>query len=265
MTPDVSVIIPTYRRPEKLARALASLSSARGSRYEVIVIDDCSDGSAYKVAMEFKAQYFCKSGQQRGPSRSRNIGIDLASGKYLLFLDDDDFLTADGFDSLYQTISEGYTFVYGNFFHLYAQERVIRDLSPLTYDLLLICNRIPVGAYMMERSSIRRKFDERMRSHEDWDFLLSNIDWARCKHVPAGVVVIDKTENHVTSMQASQPDCYLQGPGSRSARRRQYFWLDFISVYSRFPAPNLSIHRRDMLMTLGISLDEKMLHHEETI
>ena len=250
MTYDVSIIIPTYKRPEKLGNALASVEKSCSLAHEVIVIDDCPDGSAFQVAMQYKVRYFYKAGQGRGLSQSRNIGIGLASGKYLVFLDDDDSLAPGGIDALYQAISPGISFVFGNYYNLFADGKVSMDLSLLTHDHLLICNRIPVGAYIIERSSIRRNFDEQMRSHEDWDFLLYNIDWQGCKHISTEVVLIDKTENTETSMQA---------------RRRAYFWLDFISIYAKYPAPSLSGHRKNMLLELGINIDEKMLGFDDVI
>ena len=250
MTIDISIIIPTYKRPEKLARSLASVRSACSLSYEIIVIDDCPDGSAFLIAMQFKAQYICKAGLHRGLSQSRNIGINLACGKYILFLDDDDYFSPKGIDALRSAMDGECSFVYGNFSYIHEQGIVNSDLSLLTHDHLLIRNHIPVGSYLMERASIKQRFDEHMRSHEDWDFLLCNMDWQTCKHVPFNVVNIDKIENHDTSMQA---------------RRRQFFWLDFISIYSRFPAPNLRVHRKEALLELGINIDESMLGHVDTI
>jgi hypothetical protein len=167
-----------------------------------------------------------------------------------VFLDDDDFFSPNGLEALYQTICTGYSFVYGDYSNLFPQQKVRVDLALLSHEHLLICNQIPVGAYMIDRGSIRRNFDERMRSHEDWEFLLSNLEWNHCKHVPLEVVNIDKTENMESSMQA---------------RRRQYFWLDFISIYSRFPAPHLSAFRQKCLLELGINIDENSLKHEDVI
>lgn len=250
MTPEISVIIPTYKRPEKLANALASVGQACSLSHEIIVVDDCPDGSAFPVASLFKAQYLCKSGKNRGLSQSRNIGIALAKGKYLLFLDDDDLLAPRAIDTLHQAISDGVSFAFGDYTSVFAREKKLTDLSLVTYDHLLICNQIPVGSYLIERCSIHRNFDERMRSHEDWEFLLYNLEWSRCKHIAVEIVSIDKTENSESSMQA---------------RRRQYFWLDYISIYSRYPAPHLRTLRKQMLLGLGINVDEKLLAQGDVI
>lgn len=250
MAIDVSIVVPTYQRPEKLARALASIGAACNALHEVIVVDDCPKGSAFAVAQNFNARYLFKAGAQRGLSQSRNLGLTLATGRYVAFLDDDDFLSPDAVDLMLAAAKGNASFVFGNYSNLFAAEKVHTDLLLLTQDHLLICNQIPVGAYLMDRALIRRNFDEQMRSHEDWDFLLCNMDWARTVHVPQEVVTIDKTENHDTSMQA---------------RRGQHFWLDFMSIYGRYPAPHLKTHRRNMLLSLGIAIDEKMLALADTI
>ncbi|AJC21202.1 glycosyltransferase family 2 protein [Pandoraea pulmonicola] len=245
MYPEISVVVPTYKRPEKLLRALASVEEACHLPYEVTVVDDCPDGSAFEVAREFKAKYVWKAGSRRGMSQSRNIGIQMASGNYVMFLDDDDFLSPGGIDALHEVIVLGNTFVFGNYSMMFVQGTApTTDLSGVQPDHMLINNQIPVGAYLMTRSAIRRGFDERMRSHEDWEFLLCNMDWRTCRHVPFDVVTIDKTENRTTST---------------SARRRAHFGLDYLSVYSRYPAPGLSVPRRDALARLGANVDATML------
>jgi glycosyltransferase involved in cell wall biosynthesis len=250
MSPEVSIIIPTYKRTAKLERALASIPSACSVSYEVIVIDDCPEGSAAPIARQTGSQYVCKKGENRGLSKSRNIGLQMARGKYVAFLDDDDFYIPNAIDSLCSKISEGQQLAFGNYVNLLNEGQILYDMKSLTFDHLLVSNRIPVGSYLVRRSTIIHHFDERMRSHEDWDFLLQHGNWSRWVHVPNPVVVIDKTENFETSMQA---------------RRRKYFWLDFISIYSRFPAPHLKYHRHEMLLSLGVNIDANLLENSDEI
>lgn len=250
MRTDVSVIIPTYKRPEKLERALASVKPACSVAYELIVVDDCPEGSGYATAKAFGAQYVCKAGRNRGLSRSRNIGLVLAGAERLAFLDDDDFFAPGGLDALYLALMNGCSFAFGNYLQLFSDKQTPMDLSELTQQQMLVGNQIPVGAYMISRGSVRRGFDEQMRSHEDWEFLLSNINWHSVRHVAFDVVTIDKTENQESSMQA---------------RRRSQFWLDYLSVYSRFPAPELSQRRQKVLAMLGVNLDPNMLKHGDSI
>lgn len=248
--PEVSIIVPTYRRPEKLQRTLDSIRSACSGSYEVIVVDDCPDGSAFRLAVEFGARYLCKAGADRGLSQSRNLGIRLARAERLVFIDDDDFFLPGGVDSLYRALLSGSSFAFGSYVRILPNRQVRLDLSQVTHERMLVANQIPVGAFMITRASIRRDFDERMRSHEDWDFLLGNVDWSRCKFAHADVVAIDKTEVTDESMQI---------------RRRAYFGLDYLTVYSRYPAPTLSGDRQKALANLGLTVDESMLEQDDVI
>ena len=248
MTPELTLVIPTYRRPGKLARALESVESAVSCAHEVIVIDDCADASAFDLAKRHNARYVHKAGIDRGHSFSRNIGIDLARGRRIAFLDDDDFLMERGLDRLLAA-KVGTGIVFGDYGAFNAGARTDVSLAGVNLDILLVCNQIPVGAFVVDRHAVNRKFDTRLRSHEDWDFLLSNAG-SGLHHVPGTVVMIDKTENQSTSTEA---------------RRRNLFWLDFLSIYARFPASHLSAARMRMLRSLGIAVPEGMMQFEDQI
>ncbi len=87
---NISVIIPTHQRRERLLRALRSVMAQSEPAAEVIVIDDGStDGSAAAVAREFPQVRLVEQ-PQRGVSHARNQGIGLASSPWLAFLDSDD-------------------------------------------------------------------------------------------------------------------------------------------------------------------------------
>jgi glycosyltransferase involved in cell wall biosynthesis len=94
--PDISVIIPTFRRPTLLQEALASVFRQSGVRVEVFVVDDCPDGSAQPIVEATESpdvKYIrnpCPSGGR--PSLVRNLAWPHASGKYVHFLDDDDIV-----------------------------------------------------------------------------------------------------------------------------------------------------------------------------
>lgn len=89
--PLVSVLIPTYNRPEMLRLTLDSVLNQTFSDFEVIVVDDGTpSGENEGICKAFqKVQYF-KIANSGGPSKPRNYGIQKANGKYVAFLDDDD-------------------------------------------------------------------------------------------------------------------------------------------------------------------------------
>jgi glycosyltransferase involved in cell wall biosynthesis len=96
MAPDISVIIPTYQRPQLLVHALDSALGQRGAAIEIIVVDDCPDHSAAQVIAAYSGQnvrYIANTKPSGGhPAIVRNLGWSQATGRYLHFLDDDDIV-----------------------------------------------------------------------------------------------------------------------------------------------------------------------------
>ena len=97
--PRVSVVIPTYRRPQLLARCLDALAaqSLAGAAYEVIVVDDgrsedthalCGAHTAMAAARGSTLRYLQPLGT-RGPAAARNRGWRAAAGDIVAFTDDD--------------------------------------------------------------------------------------------------------------------------------------------------------------------------------
>lgn len=95
----VSVIIPTYSRNETLVRALESVINQTYQNIEILVIDDNSPESEWRVKTEEimeryvgdKRVRYLKNKRNLGGAGARNEGIKAARGEYLAFLDDDDY------------------------------------------------------------------------------------------------------------------------------------------------------------------------------
>lgn len=92
---DVSIVIPTFKRGPMLARCLEALARQESapSAYEVIVVDDGGNDDTQAVvsaarcyspfAIEYLSQDHC------GPGAARNLGVDAASGRVVVFIGDD--------------------------------------------------------------------------------------------------------------------------------------------------------------------------------
>lgn len=94
----VSVIIPTYKRPvEFLSRAIQSVTEQSYNNLEIIVIDDSPETygerqriSDYVNSISDDRVHYYQNSCNLGGALSRNRGIELSTGKYITFLDDDD-------------------------------------------------------------------------------------------------------------------------------------------------------------------------------
>src|SRR3977135_1114224 len=89
----VSVVIPAYNCAQYIAQTLESILTQTFSHYEIVVVNDGSPDTAsletavapYRTRIRYLAQ------ETRGPGGARNTGIVEARGKYVAFLDADDF------------------------------------------------------------------------------------------------------------------------------------------------------------------------------
>lgn len=92
---DISVIIPIYNVEKYLARALDSLLAQTHTNWEAILVDDGSPDACGAIADEYAScdsRFMVIHKANGGLSDARNAGMEIASGKYLLFLDPDDFI-----------------------------------------------------------------------------------------------------------------------------------------------------------------------------
>ena len=109
--PKVSVIIPVYNAEPYIARCARSLFSQTLDNIEYIFIDDCSEDASIKCMLEVLDAFperlpFIKVIRNRsniGVGQSRQIGIDAASGEYIIHCDADDRADADMYQSMYES------------------------------------------------------------------------------------------------------------------------------------------------------------------
>jgi glycosyltransferase involved in cell wall biosynthesis len=89
--PRFSVIVPTYNRAGRLLALFEELDAQTWADYELIVVDDGSaDDTAQVLGARTNARFRWRSQPNAGPWAARNLGATIASGEWLVFLDDDD-------------------------------------------------------------------------------------------------------------------------------------------------------------------------------
>ena len=102
MDSKVSVIIPVYNAEKYIEKAIFS-ALQQSEVFEVIVINDGSTDNTENLLEQFKRNsekvkiYYHEKGLNKGRSKSRNLGIDNATGEFIAFLDADDYYLEDRF------------------------------------------------------------------------------------------------------------------------------------------------------------------------
>ena len=89
--PLVSLVLTTYERPELAKRAVDSMIAQTYENTEVIVIEDAGETTIHDwIKKNYGDINFIRHDQNQGLAAARNTGLDVASGKYISYLDDDD-------------------------------------------------------------------------------------------------------------------------------------------------------------------------------
>ena len=118
----VSVVIPVYNVERFIKECMDSLidQTIGFENIEVIMVDDCSTDSSFKIMKEYENKYKnCIAIQLEKNSgvagKPRNVAIERATGKYLMFTDPDDFYSLDACEKMYNYMEEkGADFIISN-------------------------------------------------------------------------------------------------------------------------------------------------------
>ena len=101
----VSIVMPVYNAMPFLAQAIESIISQTLEEIEIICVDDCSNDTSLELIEKYKECdnriKVVRSEKNCGAGRARNVGMELASGEYLMFLDSDDFFSLDMLKDMY--------------------------------------------------------------------------------------------------------------------------------------------------------------------
>ena len=117
----VSIIIPVYNTEKYLRECLDSVLKQTFKDFECICINDCSTDNSYSILEEYAEKddklVLINLSENKGQGNARNQGIKIAMGKYITFVDSDDWITKDYLEVLYNAIEKYNTdFVTTNFY-----------------------------------------------------------------------------------------------------------------------------------------------------
>jgi len=262
--PVFSVIIPTHRRSALLRRALESVKAqGQNEGIEIVVISDVLDLNTDLVCNAHlgPGDIYIRRNGTSGPSESRNLGLSVSSGQYVLFLDDDDAWHP----GLAQHLLEGIKKIPG--MPLYFNCTVVKEsragqsptiLSEVFLNLensltqaVYVKNQVHMSCFLFPRSLLDHLvFDKTMRAYEDWDFLLSVFD--RC--FPVHVDILGSRVFEVDDETSDRRGNSVPAKDFNAV-------LDYLYVYRRHPGATEAIKesRRSLLMSVGLSLAKELL------
>lgn len=104
-SPKYSIITPMYNSFDLMAKYFDSLEKQTYKNFEVIIVDDCSTDNSYEEACEYAKKSSVnisvhKSKMNLGPGNARNIGMSVAHGEWVTFIDNDDWVDIDTLEKI---------------------------------------------------------------------------------------------------------------------------------------------------------------------
>lgn len=121
----ITVVIPVYNCDNYLKKAIDSVLKQDTDNYELILINDGSTDKSLDICQEYSKKKNVKiiDTENNGVSKARNLGIKNASGDYIIFLDADDYFTANYFKRINQILSSNkFDILICNYFNEYSKK-----------------------------------------------------------------------------------------------------------------------------------------------
>lgn len=215
----VSVIVPVYNIEAYLDRCIESLiaQTIDKKEMEVVLVDDGSTDSSPSICDKYAEKYdYIKVFHipNGGVSNARNIGIDNSHGKYIMYLDSDDYLSKNAvkglcnyFDSKYEQIDimtyteyqdvEGVTSPLKHFRYDYVNKTGVYDLNTPEY-MYFVQTNMNIIVKNMGKDNV--KFDTTMMFHEDQKYILTILnDKGKIGYYSPAIYYYFKNVNGATS------------------------------------------------------------------
>lgn len=167
--PKVSIIVPVYNVDKYLSKCLDSLINQTLKDIEIICINDGSTDNSLDILKSYGAKdsrIKIIDKPNEGPSITRNLGINSATGEYIGFVDSDDWIDLDFYEKLYSAIT--------------------------SHDVDIACATI---VRKRENSSKYRVFFNEEKIHETLEDKLKAINYPKCSYVWNKLYKADKIKN----------------------------------------------------------------------
>lgn len=209
----ISIIIPLYNKELFIERCLDSIFSQYNERLEVIVVNDGSTDSSPNIVKNYtKGKVIFIDKENGGVSSARNAGISYAHGKWVMFMDADDYFLNGIFPSLFDSIQRysQYSVLMANFRTKefdgsvrnsmnFNKECVINKPLKLMWFRKIISRP---GNTLIRKDAFDTigKYDENLSYNEDQEFAIRLLSIFKPVVIPLPIMEYVKTPNSASSI-----------------------------------------------------------------
>jgi glycosyltransferase involved in cell wall biosynthesis len=206
--PLISVIIPTYERPQFIIKACMTAYDQTYKNIEIIVIDDNSKASYENYFDEFsklKVKY-TKRDTNGGGSAARNTGIKMATGKYIAFLDDDDIWMESKLEKQINSLTNEIRASHCGYSLKSNNKTRIEPKSIIALDDLRENNKLASTSGLLCETKLLQQtmFDSSLHRSQDWDIYLRIAQFTSFSYIQVPLYVYDDGDHARMSNRFSQ-------------------------------------------------------------
>lgn len=166
----VSIAVAVYNEEEHLKRCLDSLINQTYQNIEIILVDDCSTDNSLQICYEYAKRdsriVVVEKESHTVLSDVRNIGIDHATGEYIMFVDSDDYVCENFVEEMVKAIEEK------NVDAVMCKPIYKNDEECVTASTQWFSDKVYKGEELIEISKIVVEIDQKNMLHNTWLFII---------------------------------------------------------------------------------------------
>ena len=171
----ISIIVPCFNSGKTIKRTIESLKSQTWKKKEIIIVNDGSDDQETLDILNLFEGVLIINQKNLGLSAARNTGAYKATGRFLFFLDSDDWIEDDTLELMFNFFEKNISISKNNFIFsdIILEGKVKKNVSK-NYNFFeqLFLNQIPYSIFIEKNTwLLNNGYDENMRlGYEDWEF-----------------------------------------------------------------------------------------------
>jgi len=231
---SITAVIPCYNSESTIQQAVESVLNQSSPVNEIIVLDDHSLDQTVLILKELQKNHpqiqIITHDQNQGPSRLRNLGIQLAKSKYVAFLDADDYWHPDKI-KIFSDDAE-VAFWASKYSTAPSKNQIVSGTKKISFAQQILRNHVATPTAIINKEIIHERFDETMKYCEDYEYF-TRLTYHYGLYLNQSILCITSKQKglsrHLFKMRLGEIRMYFKAV---KYCKPLLFWLPFLILYS---------------------------------